>query len=77
MADMRVLVAGVSGTEIQFAATLNAGESVGGVVTLSIGGNLNVQHTAIIDAAKAVMTAQHGTSFPQNSQIELWSARVS
>lgn len=76
MPDMRIIVAAVSGQDVQFESSLADGRPKGGVITLPIGGNLNQQHTDIIDAAKAAQTAEYGVTFSQNDKIELWCGRV-
>lgn len=76
MPDMRIIVAAVTGPDVQFESYLFDGRSVGGLVALPIGGNLNQQHTDIINAAKAAQEATHGVTFTQNDKIELWCGRV-
>ncbi len=76
MPDMRIIVAAVNGPQVQFESYLDDGRTVGRLATLTIGGNLNQQHTDIIDAAKAAQVAAHGVTFDANAKIELWCGRV-
>ena len=76
MPDMRVIVAAVSGVDVQYECTIGTGMNTGGVITLTLGGNINQQHTDIINAAKTAMTAAYGVTFVPSDKIELWCGRA-
>lgn len=76
MSDMRIIVAAVTGPDVQFESYLDDGRTVGGVITRTIGANSNQQHTDIVNAAKAAQIAAHGVTFDANAKIELWCGRV-
>ncbi len=76
MPDMRVIVVAINSAGVQYEGWLADDRAASDVLPLEIGANPNVQHTAIIDAAKAKMTEAHGVAFQQSDKIELWCGRA-